>query len=127
MKSKFLNLGLILSSLIGYLKWGTDQSMFLFEGERDILVKLFTDPVSVLHPFVLLPLFGQVLLLVTLFQKEPGIRLTYIGMACIGILLLLIFLIGLMNIDHQILLSATPFLVLCIWTIRHHRAQKAHR
>ena len=46
MKAKLLNIGLILTSLIGYLEWGTDQSMFLFQGEWDVLTKLFTEIVA---------------------------------------------------------------------------------
>ena len=82
MKSKILNLTLILTSLIGYLEWGQDMSMFLFQGELDVISKLFTDPLSVLHPFTLLPLLGQILLLITLFQKNPSKVLTYVGIYC---------------------------------------------
>lgn len=121
MKGKLLNLGLILSSLIGYLEWGTDNSMFLFEAELDILVKLFTDPLSVLHPFTLIPLIGQLVLAYTLFQKEPSKILTYIGMAGIALLLFLMFAIGLMSLNYKIILSTTPFIVVSILTIWHLR------
>ena len=121
MKGKLLNLGLILSSLIGYLEWGTDNSMFLFEAELDILVKLFTDPLSVLHPFTLIPLIGQLVLAYTLFQKEPSKILTYIGMAGIALLLVLMFAIGLMILKYKIILSTTRFIVVSILTIWHLR------
>ena len=121
MKHKILNLALVLTSLIGYLEWGTGSKMFLFQGEMEILSKLFTDPGSVLHPFTLLPLFGQILLLVTLAQKQPGKWLTYIGLACIGILLVFMFVIGLISFNYKILLSTLPFLVTAVLTIRHLR------
>lgn len=70
MKAKILNLLLILTSLIGYLEWGKDASVFFFQAEAQILSKLFTDTQSVLHPLILLPLAGQLLLLITLFQKN---------------------------------------------------------
>ena len=123
MKSKILNLGLVLSSLIGYLEWGGDNSMFLIEGEIDVLVKLFTNPLSVLHPFTLLPLTGQILLLISLFQERPGKRLTYIGIGCIAILLVFMFAIGIMSTNFKILLSTVPFLVLAVLTILHQRKQ----
>ena len=44
MKHKILNLALILTSLIGYLEWGGGNSMYLFQGELDIVRRLFTDP-----------------------------------------------------------------------------------
>lgn len=79
MKSRLLNLGLLLSSLVGYLEWGTDQKMFLIQGEFYVISKLFTDPTSVLYPLTLLPLAGQLILLYTLIQKQPNKIVTLIG------------------------------------------------
>ena len=53
MKSKILNLLLIVTSLFGYLEWGGNNSILLFQAEADIISKLFTDPTSVIHPFIL--------------------------------------------------------------------------
>lgn len=107
---RLLNLMLVLTSLLGYLEWGVDNSTFLFQAEYEIIAKLFTEPASVMHPFVVLPLAGQLLLLITVFQKEPGKRLTFIGMGCIGLLLGLMFIIGIIGPDIKILLSTLPFI-----------------
>lgn len=117
MKRKILNLALVLTSLIGYLEWGTGNSMFLFQGEALIISKLFTNPESVIHPFVILPLFGQVVLIITLFQKQPGKRLTIIGMISIALLLTLLFVIGVMSLNYKILLSSIPFMATLVLTI----------
>ena len=127
MKSKILNLGLIITSLLGYLEWGRDKKMFLFKGEMEILSKLFTDPMSVLHPLTLLPLFGQILLLATLFQKQPGKVLTLVGLGCIGTLLLLMFVVGILGANYKILVSTVPFLVVGFITILHHRKKKVQQ
>jgi len=116
MKGKLLNLALVLTSLIGYLEWGSGNSMFLFQGESLIISKLFTDPKSVIHPFVLLPLFGQVLLIITLFQRRPAKWLTIIGMTSIALLLALLFVIGVMSLNYKILLSSIPFLATAVIT-----------
>ncbi len=121
MKSKILNLVLLLTSLIGYLEWGGDNKMFLYEIEWDVLTKMVKDPLSVLHPLTLLPMAGQILLLITLFQKTPSKLLTYIGMGCIGILLLLMFAIGIMNQDFKILGSTIPFLATAVLVVIHNR------
>ena len=121
MKTKILNLLLIVFSLFGYLEWGKDNSSFLFEAEAEIFSKLFMDPGSVVHPFTMLPLAGQLLLLVTLFQKRSNRWLTFIGMGGIGILLVFMFLIGLISLNVSILMSTIPFLVVGFFTIRHHR------
>lgn len=123
MKSKLLNLLLIVSSLLGYLEWGGDNHSFLFQAEGEVLAKIFTDPASVLHPFTVLPIIGQLLLLITLFQKQPSKILTYAGIAGLGILLSFIFLVGALSMNFKIMLTALPFLVLAVITIRHCRSK----
>ncbi len=90
----------------------------------EIFSKLFTDPNSVAHPFTLLPLFGQLLLLVTLVQKQPNKALTYAGLGCIGLLLGFMFIIGLIGVNYKILLSTIPFLITAVLTIRHLRIKQ---
>ncbi len=125
MKSKILNLLLILTSLTGYLEWGKDNKLFLFQMEAEVISKLFTDPLSVLHPLILLPLFGQVMLLITLFQHKPNKRLTYIAIGGLGALLGLMFVIGILNFNLKILFSTFPFIILAVLTIRNNRRKES--
>jgi cobalamin biosynthesis protein CobD/CbiB len=118
MNLKTCNALLVLTSLFGYLEWGGGNKMFLFEGEWQIIQKLFSNPAEVMHPFVLIPLAGQLLLIATLFQSEPDKRLTWVGMAAIAVLLLFMFLIGVLSLNFKILFSTVPFLVLAMLTIR---------
>lgn len=121
MKSKIYNFLLILSSLIGYLEWGKTNHSFLYQVEIEMLSKLMTDPRSIIHPLTILPLIGQILLLATLFQKKPNKTWTYIGIGCIGLLLVLMFLIGLISLNYKITLSTIPFIVFSILTIKQYR------
>jgi hypothetical protein len=118
MKSKFLNLLLVVTSLCGYLEWGGNNHAFLFGAEAEVLVKLFTDPGAIAHPFILLPLAGQFILIITLFQKSPGKTLTYIGMGCLALLLVFMFVIGLLSLNLKIIFSTVPFIAVAIFTIR---------
>lgn len=122
---KLLNLLLVLTSLLGYLEWGVDNSTFLFQAEYEVVIKIFTDPGSVMHPFVILPMLGQLLLLITLFQQEPSKRLTLIGIGCIGLLLGLMFIIGLIGPDIKILLSTVPFMLTATSVVMKFRKGKA--
>ena len=124
MKTKTLNVFLILTSLIGYLEWGAGDNGFLVTMEVEILVKLFTDPMSAVHPLTLIPLAGQLILLITLFQKNPSRALSLIGLACIGLLLLFIFIIGVMALNWKIFLSTFPFVILGFISLRHHWKRK---
>ena len=121
MKSKFFNFLIIITSLLGYLEWSGNHHSFLFQIESELISKLFIDPISVLHPFTVLPLIGQVILIITLFQRTPSKIMTYISIGGLGILLLLMFFIGLMNLNYKIIISTIPFLVVSVLAIRHYR------
>lgn len=121
MKSKILNLSLILTSLFGYLEWGGNNNMFLIQGEIEIISKLLVDPTAVLHPFALLPLAGQVLLMVTLFQRSPSRILTFLGLSGLGVLLTFMFVIGMISLNMKVAFSTLPFLITGVITVKHHR------
>ena len=124
MKYKLMNIALIATSLLGYLEWGRTNSMFLLSAEADIITKLFTQPSSVLHPFVLMPLVGQLILLATLFQKQPRKVLTFTGIGALAVLLLFIFFIGIITLNIRIFASTLPFIITCIVTIMAYRKKK---
>lgn len=120
-KTKIFNLVLIITSLFVYLEWGTDNSMFLIEGEIDVLSKLFTNPSSVIHPLTVLPLIGQILLLITLFQKQPKKLLSYLGIGGISLLVLLICFVGAISLNFKIIFSTIPYIFTAFLAIRHLR------
>ena len=121
MKTKILAILLILTSLVGYLEWGGNNHLFLFQAEKDIILKLINDTASVMHPFVLLPLIGQIILALTLFIQKPSKYLTYIGMSCLGVLLMFMFMIGIISLNFKILLSSIPFLAVAVYTVIYTR------
>lgn len=121
MKGKILILLLIISSLLGYLEWGKDNSSFLFQGEYELLKNVISNPKSAIHPFTLIPFLGQILLIITLFKKTPNPKLTYLGISFIGLLLLFMFFIGVISFKYKILISTLPFIVLAILTIINER------
>ena len=122
MKSKLLNLGLLITSLLGYHEWGGDNSSFIFQMEWEVISKMLGDFSAGNSPFVIIPLLGQILLAFTLFQKTPSRRLTYIGIGMLGLLLFFIFLIGIMTLNYKTVLSFLPFVFLVVITIKHHRS-----
>lgn len=124
MKYKMLNLGLIVTSLAGYLEWGGGNRMFLFQAEAEVFSRLFTDFGSVVHPLVLMPMIGQALLVFTLFQKSPNKALTLIGMLGVGSLLIVMLGIGMIISDLKMIISTLPFFLLCWVTIQQHFMNK---
>lgn len=127
-KRKILNALLIATSLIGYLEWGDDQSTYIFQAEWDILMKLGSQPREVLHPLIVLPLVGQILLAITLFQKHPSSLFTYLGRAGLGVLLIFIGVIGVAAKHWDVALSALPFMLVLIiasvYSLRYKKSEK---
>lgn len=119
MKSKILIFLTLIASFFGYLEWGSTNHEFIFETEFHLLSNLFSNPKGVLHPFIILPFFGQLLLLIALFQKQPKRILVLIGIVGMGILYLFLFVVGLMSFKFNILMGATPFVIMGIITIRY--------
>ncbi|MCU0388560.1 MAG: hypothetical protein MUE71_08140 [Chitinophagaceae bacterium] len=109
---------------MGYLEWGKGKKAFLFQAELELFSKMPHEPLSVLHPFTVLPVLGQVLLLFSLFQKQPGKIVTYAGIGCISLLLLLIFAVGCMSLNLKIMASVIPFLTISYITIKYHWRKK---
>lgn len=124
MKSKILNVLLIITSLIGYLEWSGDSSSFLFQAEAEIFSKIFSDPQSVLHPFTVIPFIGQLLLVFTLFQNKPSRILTYTGIFALGFLMIFLFVIGLTSMNLKITGSTIPFLAVAALTVIDLRRKK---
>jgi hypothetical protein len=124
MKSKILNSLLIITSLLGYLEWSGNSHSFLFLAEGEVLSKLFTDPISTLNPFIILPLIGQLMLIVTLFQKMPSKTLSYLSIGSLGVLLAFMFVIGLMSLNYKIIISTIPFITVSVIVIRYYRKIK---
>lgn len=124
MKEKIINGLLIIFSLFGYLEWGTNSNSFLFEGEYEVLRNLFKNFDSAVHPLTIIPLVGQILLVVSLFQKKPDKTLTYTGISCLTLLLGFMFFIGIIGMKFKILISTIPFLVTAIFALLQLRKQK---
>ena len=118
MPAKILNTLLVLSSLIGYLEWSGNNHLFIVEAEREIILKLFKDANSIIHPLIILPIGGQILLLLTLFQKKPNKIMTYISIAMLGCLLYLMLFIGIFSFNYKIIISTLPFLFISIAIVR---------
>lgn len=119
---KLLNFCLLISSFFGYMEWGADQRAFVFQAEAELFTK---DLANLVHPFVLIPLAGQAMMLYTLFQPRPGRWLTLIALACMSLFMLLLFGIGLMTVNPRILMAALPFVVLGIAVLWYNRKKQA--
>lgn len=116
---RLLNIGLFLSFLIGYLEWGKQNHTFIFQAEYELFSKISESPLTFLHPFILVPLCGQILLLYLIIKDSSNKRLTMITLASLGVFMLFLLFIGLLSMNFKIILSILPFLIIAIIIIRN--------
>lgn len=119
MSQRLINIALFVSSLICYLEW-PNNSGFLFQMEYEVFGKALQGT-SVMHPLIILPLIGQIILLITIFQKTPGKVLTLIAIGLLGLLIVMIFIVGIFGLNVKILASTIPFFVLSVISITRMR------
>jgi hypothetical protein len=124
MNNKIKILFLIISSLFVYLSWGNESAAFLFQMEYEIITKLLNNPTSALHPFTVIPMLGQILLLITLLQKTPTPILLKTGIGCLLFLIVFVFIIGLLSHRIPIIVSTIPFITLAFFTLKSLRTVK---
>lgn len=117
---KILNSLLLLASLFGYLEWPPDNHGFIFQLEATIFQIAKTNTGSVAHPLIILPFIGQVLLLISLFQTPPNRWLTLAGLCCTGLLMILLFSIGLITSHAGIVASTLPYLLIALFVLKYH-------
>ena len=118
---KLLNLLLLVTFPFGYLEWGKDNHQYIFQAAIEIFTKAGDNIGNVFHPFILIPFAGIILIIYTLFQPVPNRKLTYTGLACLSLLMLLLFLIGIIGPNFKILLSTIPFLTVGVFIILNSR------
>jgi len=111
---RLLPLFIFLSTFLCYLEWGGGNSGFLFQLESDLFFKS-TEASSFVHPLILLPLVGQVLILISVFL--PNKKLTLAGILLLAVLVLMILFVGILSMNLKIILSTLPFVTLSAYFI----------
>lgn len=123
-KKKLLNILLLLSSFLGYMEWGKNQHTFLLQAELEILQKAFSDPLSVIHPFIIIPFAGQIMLLITIFQQTPSRLLTFASAIALGLIMLLLLLIGVISSNTAMITAVLPFVVISICSFYYYQKHR---
>ncbi len=114
---------LLLTSLFGYLEWSETNHAFLVEAEVEIFKKILTHPSDIIHPFTIIPVIGQLFIILSFVIQRFKKLLIYSGIVSLGLLIGFIFIIGCLSINYKIILSTTPFIVTVIFTVIHLKKQ----
>lgn len=99
---------------------GKTQHIFIYQAIIELYQKGKVNPISVLHPFTLLPLIGILLFLYTVFQKSPSRIISIIGAICMSSIMLMILIIGVIIPNFKMLISSLPFFTIAFFVIKSH-------
>jgi hypothetical protein len=109
---------------MGYLEWAKDQHFFVYALEYDLFLKFTRHPNEVLHPLIIIPFIGQVFLIIALLQNKPNKNLIFLGIGCLSLLYLMLFIVGIAAANLKIILSSLPFLILSALIIKMNRNKR---
>src|SRR5690606_27910604 len=112
-----INGAILLASLLPYLEWGGGNAAFVGQMEYELLLGGSTSPDTFLHPMVALPLAGQLLVLIPVFQRTPSRRMTTIGVLLLSLLIGLVIIGGMLTMNGRSLLSTVPFVAAVAWHV----------
>jgi len=116
MQVRILSLIIFLSSLCPYLTWGGNNREFLGQMEFEMFYNLFISPQSLLHPMIIVPLLGQLMVIIFgVVHIKP--KLVAIGIICLSVLIGFILFIGFFSANLTTILSCLPFLIFAILLI----------
>jgi heme A synthase len=118
---RIISIGLFLTVLICYLEWAGGNSGFLFQMEYGIFLS-DNNKDSFMHPLVFIPLFGQLLILISIFKPNPKLILT--GIILLSILVLMILLVGILSLNLKIILSTLSFIGISVFFIFNYKKYK---
>jgi len=116
---RIMNICLLLTFHIGYLQWGKGNSIFIFQAEAAIFSNARNSPGALLHPFVLIPFCGQLIILYCIFNQKAARILNLTGLACLSLIMLFLFFIGITVPNMKILCSAIPFIIAGTFVLRY--------
>jgi ABC-type uncharacterized transport system permease subunit len=105
----------LLSFLLCHLSWGKGQGGYFWELELEILAGGLRK--DLLHPALLLPFLGQLLLLWSLIAPTIRKRTAFAGIALCGVLVLFLLLIKLLGRETKGIVAAELYIFCSLWIL----------
>lgn len=115
MSLRLINILLLIGLSICYLEWGKDNSGFLLQMGYGIFTNSHRNARTFTHPFVLLPLAGQLMLLCNSCLPRPRKWLTIAGILLPGLLVLMVLLAGILSKNPKIIASTLLFIGMTVY------------
>ncbi len=101
--------------------------MFLFQMEADLLFTEKRNLHNFIHPLVLLPFIGQLLLLIPVFKKSFPVKYILIADILLGLLVFMNLLAGVLSANILMIGSVLPFITFSVLLIRVYRRERVIR
>lgn len=118
-RRKLLVILLLLSFQFLYLEWAGGNKMFVFNVEADLFRNIRSNLKSFAHPFIFIPLIGNILLALSLFASGNRVLLTVFGITGLGLLGIMLLLISMLSLNLKMLAAALPFMIIVFLLLRY--------
>ncbi len=114
--NRIYSFALLLGFLMCHFEWGSHE-MFLLQIQHNLIFENKDN--SLLHPLIIGPALGELVLLFTLVK--PNKKLILLGLILLGILVFFVLLAGILGGRMKMIISTLPFLLTSISFIRNYK------
>ncbi|MCG2611946.1 hypothetical protein LZZ90_10550 [Flavobacterium sp. SM15] len=108
---RIANIGILFTSLLGYMEWGKGQNSFIYEIEYELFFKKPHLIENLTHPILLASLSGQILIIYCIVKNKKTAKSNIVGMILLSLIMLLILLAGALSSNAKMIFSTFPFLI----------------
>lgn len=109
---KLLNLGLILTFMLGYMEWGQGQSAFVGQIQYEVFFGRPNWKENLAHPVLLAGFTGQLCLLYAMLAPRPRPWVNHLGVALLSLVMLLLFAVAVLAANPRMMAFNLLFLPL---------------
>ncbi len=114
--NRIYSIAFLLGFFMCHFVWG-NHSEFLLKMQYELLFK--SKDTSLLHPLIIAPAIGELVLLISLFK--PKKKLILFGMILLAMLVLFVFLAGIFGGQTKMIVSTLPFILTSLSFIRNYK------
>ncbi|MGC4039434.1 MAG: hypothetical protein QM710_01190 [Flavobacterium sp.] len=114
--NRLYTIALLLGFFMLHFQWGNNNA-FLLQLQHGLLFE--NKNTSLLHPLIIVPAIGELLLLFALVR--PNKKLILIGLSLLGVLVLFVLFTGIFGKQTKMIVSTAPFIATAVSFIRNYK------
>jgi len=114
--NRIYSIAFLLGFFMCHFVWG-NHSEFLLKMQYEVLFD--SKDTSLMHPLIIAPAIGELVLLISLFKPNKNLILT--GMVLLGCLVVFVLLAGIFSAQTKMIVSTLPFILTSLSFVRNYK------